>query len=310
MGLARGGTLDALSRVYVAWPALFAAVVAALALGRLIGPLHGPAWILASVGLVTFALVNLRLPGLPLLCVGVILNAVVISSNGGDMPVSAWAARKAGVPVGEIETSRFHTVADSGTSLRVLGDILPLPTPGAAAVVSLGDVLMAAGLGLFGGVAPVRARRTLQARVVAGLARPRRTAAPPGARQPAGNSPGDDPPDLSLGVLSLTEDSLTEDGSADAGLAADDPAPPAPPAPRTPAAPAAPAGDDVSALGDTLDAEAEAEAGPAAGAEPPPADQSRSDQPPVADVPLGRTEAEGPDRAPATGRPPGELPVT
>ncbi|WP_232295123.1 DUF5317 domain-containing protein [Parafrankia sp. EUN1f] len=176
MGLARGGTLDALSRVYVARPPLFVAAVAVLAVGRLIGPLHGPAWILASASLVVFTLTNRRLPGLGLLCAGVILNAVVINANGGDMPVSAWAADRAGVPIEEVTASHFHTVADSQTSLRLLSDILPLPMPGSAAVVSFGDVLMAAGLGLFGGVGPVRARRTLQSRMVAGLDRPRRTA--------------------------------------------------------------------------------------------------------------------------------------
>ncbi|WP_235497697.1 MULTISPECIES: DUF5317 domain-containing protein [unclassified Frankia] len=176
MGLARGGTLDALSRVYVARPPLFVAAVAVLAVGRLIGPLHGPAWILASACLVVFTLTNRRLPGLGLLCAGVILNAAVINANGGDMPVSAWAADRAGVPIEEITASHFHTVADSQTSLRLLSDILPLPMPGSAAVVSFGDVLMAAGLGLFGGVGPARARRTLQARMVAGLDRPRRTA--------------------------------------------------------------------------------------------------------------------------------------
>ncbi|WP_018502278.1 DUF5317 family protein [Parafrankia discariae] len=184
VGLARGGTLDALSRVHVARPWLFVGVVVVLAVGRLVGALHSPAWILATAGLVVFAVANRRLPGLPLLCAGVLLNALVISANGGDMPVSAWAADRAGVSVQSIRDSHFHTVAGEGTSLRLISDILPLPTPGAPAAVSLGDVLMAAGLGMFGAVAPVRARRTLQARLAAGLARPRRPGGDPGADGP------------------------------------------------------------------------------------------------------------------------------
>lgn len=179
VGLARGGTLDALSRVHVARPWVFVGVLVVLAVGRLVGALHSPAWILASAGLVVFAVANRRLPGLPLLCAGVLLNALVISANSGDMPVSAWAADRAGVSVQSIRDSHFHTVAGGDTSLRLISDILPLPTPGAPAVVSLGDVLMAAGLGMFGAVAPVRARRTLQARLAAGLARPRRAAGAP-----------------------------------------------------------------------------------------------------------------------------------
>ncbi|OHV46918.1 hypothetical protein BBK14_01290 [Parafrankia soli] len=199
VGLARGGTLDALSRVHVARPWLFVGVLVVLAVGRLVGALHSPAWILASAGLVVFAVANRRLPGLPLLCAGVLLNALVISANSGDMPVSAWAADRAGVSVQSIHDSHFHTVAGGDTSLRLISDILPLPTPGAPAVVSLGDVLMAAGLGMFGAVAPVRARRTLQARLAAGLARPRRAAGAPdtdghGADDSDGDGdgPGDD----------------------------------------------------------------------------------------------------------------------
>ncbi|WP_230204756.1 DUF5317 domain-containing protein [Parafrankia elaeagni] len=226
MGLARGGTLDALSRVYIARPLLFVGVVAVLAFGRLVGPLHSPAWILASAGLLAFALTNSRLPGLPLLCAGVILNAVVISANGGDMPVSEWGADRAGVPVEDIRSSDFHTVADSGTSLRLLSDILPLPTPAAPAVVSLGDVLMAAGLGLFGGVAPVRARRTLQARLAATLGRPRRSTPAPFDPDPQGHGDSDSRAPGPQDGNSLDEDQYDEpdDGPADDIALEDDPA--------------------------------------------------------------------------------------
>ncbi|WP_231861358.1 MULTISPECIES: DUF5317 domain-containing protein [Frankia] len=170
VGLARGGTLGALARVHVLRPWLFAAVVLVLAVGGLVPALHSPAWIVAAVLAALFAGMNNRLPGLGLLVTGIIANAAVITANGGQMPVSLWGADRAGVPIDDILTSAFHTPAGDGTSLRLLSDIIPLPFPGAPAVVSIGDVAMAAALGLFGAVTPVRAWRTLRARRQAALA--------------------------------------------------------------------------------------------------------------------------------------------
>ncbi|WP_236706078.1 MULTISPECIES: DUF5317 domain-containing protein [Frankia] len=170
VGLARGGTLGALARVHVLRPWLFAAVVLVLAVGGLVPALHSPAWIVAAVLAALFAGMNNRLPGLGLLVTGIIANAAVITANGGQMPVSLWGAGRAGVSIDDILTSAFHTPAGDGTSLRLLSDIIPLPFPGAPAVVSIGDVAMAAALGLFGAVTPVRAWRTLRARRQAALA--------------------------------------------------------------------------------------------------------------------------------------------
>ncbi|WP_235947149.1 DUF5317 domain-containing protein [Candidatus Frankia alpina] len=169
VGLARGGTLGALARVHVLRPWLFVAVILVLAVGGLVPALHSPAWIVAAVLAALFAGMNNRLPGLGLLVTGIIANAAVITVNGGQMPVSLWGAGKAGVPIGDILTSAFHSPAGDGTSLRLLSDIIPLPFPGAPAVVSVGDVAMAAALGLFGAVTPVRAWRTLRARRQAAL---------------------------------------------------------------------------------------------------------------------------------------------
>ncbi|WP_232291782.1 DUF5317 domain-containing protein [Frankia sp. QA3] len=174
VGLARGGTLGALARVHVLRPWLFAAVILVLAVGGLVPALHSPAWIVAAVLAALFAGMNNRLPGLGLLVTGIIANAAVITANGGQMPVSLWGADRAGVPIDDILASAFHSPAGDGTSLRLLSDIIPLPFPGVPAVVSIGDVAIAAALGLFGAVTPVRAWRTLQARRQGAL-----TGAPP-----------------------------------------------------------------------------------------------------------------------------------
>ncbi|CAO5182669.1 Integral membrane protein [Frankia sp. AiPs1] len=170
VGLARGGTLSALARVHVQRPWLFAALVLVLAVGGLVPDLHGPAWIVAAVLAALFAGMNNRLPGLGLLVAGIIANAAVITANGGQMPVSLWQAQHAGVPIKDIMTSAFHTPADGGTRLRLLSDIIPFAFPGVPAVLSVGDVVIAAALAVFGAVTPVRAWRTLQARRNAALA--------------------------------------------------------------------------------------------------------------------------------------------
>jgi hypothetical protein len=170
VGLTRGGTLSALARVHVYRPWLFAGLVLVLAVGGLVPALHSPAWILAAVLAALFAGMNNRLPGLGLLLAGIIANAAAITANGGEMPVSLWGARRAGVPIDDILVSAFHTPAGDGTNLRLLSDIIPFPFPGVHAVVSVGDVAIAAALGVFGAVTPIRAWRTLQARRNAALA--------------------------------------------------------------------------------------------------------------------------------------------
>lgn len=163
-GLLRGGSLDALGRVRVFRPWLLIAAIAALVIGRVIDGTFAAGWVAATVLLALFAAANIRLPGLGLVLVGVALNTAVIVANGGQMPVSMSAADRAGVSVHSIVTSTTLDPADRRTVLRPVGDVVPLAVPHVQSVVSAGDVLVAAGIGLFGALAPVRARRTLDAR--------------------------------------------------------------------------------------------------------------------------------------------------
>jgi hypothetical protein len=178
IGLVRGGTLDALGRIQISRPLLFGAALLALAVGRLVPALHAAGWILATMLIALFTAANRRLPGLHLLLIGITLNAIVITANGGKMPVSLWGADRAGVPSADIRASDYHTPSGADTVLRPATDVIPLAFPSVPAVLSIGDVFIASGLGLFGAVAPVRARRTLAARR-RGRAAHRRTAAAP-----------------------------------------------------------------------------------------------------------------------------------
>jgi len=162
----RGGTLDALGRIRVRLGWLAVGVVLALVLAALVDGAQTVGWVAAAVLAAVLAAANRRIPGLFLLFVGLALNAAVISVNHGRMPVSTAAISSAGLVRDDVESSRHHLVAGDGTRLRALDDKIPFPFWGTPTALSAGDVLIASGVALFAGLAPVRANRTLRARGV------------------------------------------------------------------------------------------------------------------------------------------------
>ncbi len=116
-------------------------------------PVYRAALVLAAGPAAVFLLRNRRLPGVGLLAAGLLLNAVVVLANGA-MPVSAYAAARAGVPAAAVEAIRVgadprHESAGARTRLRLLGDVVPVPTPLRREVLSPGDCVAAAGLALL-----------------------------------------------------------------------------------------------------------------------------------------------------------------
>ncbi|MHB1018426.1 MAG: DUF5317 family protein [Coriobacteriia bacterium] len=82
---------------------------------------------------------------------GIVLNVFVIGLNGG-MPVSMRSVSEIGVSRDAAEVIMgddcLHIVLDGETTLAALGDVIAVPGPDwCRAVVSLGDLLLAAGLG-------------------------------------------------------------------------------------------------------------------------------------------------------------------
>lgn len=128
---------------------------------------------LSALAALAFCLRNIRLAGVPLVALGLLGNALVVSLNGA-MPVSLVAAARANVPIVEIAAGddARHSIAGSDTTWRALGDAIPVPLPWRPEVVSPGDALIAAGLGEF---------------VLLGM-RPRRRTTSPAARNPAAGS--------------------------------------------------------------------------------------------------------------------------
>jgi hypothetical protein len=151
----RGGRLDGLTQ---AEPRLLPALLVGLALEGAAALATALGWVSGAVPAVTllglaalllFAAANHRLPGMLLIGLGVLCNLAVIGLNGG-MPVTEGARERAGQVVTNPPPERpdaRHVRVDSGTRLRLLGDVLavrPFRT-----VVSVGDIAQYAGVFLL-----------------------------------------------------------------------------------------------------------------------------------------------------------------
>jgi hypothetical protein len=161
-GLLRRGNLANLSqlRLRAVW-----LILVALLIQLAIFPL-GPRGPIVQVGvpylhllsyglLLAFVVVNRRHPEILAMGVGLLLNLIVIAVNGGYMPASPTALRRAGLPDAaaalEAGLGQGNTVLmGEGTRLNLLGDFLYLPgwVPLASAF-SVGDVLLGAGLAVL-----------------------------------------------------------------------------------------------------------------------------------------------------------------
>ena len=106
--------------------------------------------IVAAIAVGWFMALNRGRPGLGLAIGGLALNAVVILLNSG-MPVSLAAVERAGVPLSRVplDTDPLREELTTETTLSWLGEAVPLALPIRPAVVSPGDVLVAAGGALF-----------------------------------------------------------------------------------------------------------------------------------------------------------------
>jgi hypothetical protein len=146
-----GGRLSAVERLPVHGLMLLLLALAILFLGEVLGwlglpagPLYALALGLSGLLVGCFMLVNHSVTGTGLIAAGLFLNALVVGLNGA-MPVSAYAAARAGVGTAAVADGR-HEAANSHTRLRLLGDTIPVALPLRPEVDSVGDLLAAAGL--------------------------------------------------------------------------------------------------------------------------------------------------------------------
>lgn len=157
IAVVRGGRLVNLGQIELrAWWLLFLALV--LQLGtRLLPDDEGYDWLGVSLVLLSFVLLmvlvllNRSKPGMWIAGLGVLMNFLVIALNGG-MPVLAGAAEVAsGFTVGDpdLAGSFKHVLLDDSSRLTFLADVIPLRLAGIGEVISLGDILLALGLGVY-----------------------------------------------------------------------------------------------------------------------------------------------------------------
>ena len=95
--------------------------------------------------LLAFAAVNIRVPGMVLVLIGLACNFAVIAANGG-MPVRAETLRDSGQDVVlALEGAVKHHLMTDQDALTFLGDVIAVPQPIGQAI-SVGDVFMYVGL--------------------------------------------------------------------------------------------------------------------------------------------------------------------
>ncbi|MGP8180237.1 MAG: DUF5317 family protein [Acidimicrobiales bacterium] len=160
-GWVTGGSGRALSELRFQHPSLVVGAVAAQAALELPGIRGLPSGLRFAIVVVTYLVVawwlfeNVRASsggsrfGLGLVEVGWTLNLLAIIPNRG-MPVSESALKRAGIaPSTSVTVGHLskHVPLNHGTVLRALGDVIPLSW--FRSVISIGDIMMAVGIGLL-----------------------------------------------------------------------------------------------------------------------------------------------------------------
>ncbi|MCY7364394.1 MAG: DUF5317 domain-containing protein [Frankiaceae bacterium] len=148
VGWLRGGSLDRLGSHPLRARALVVLALLVQLVGTLVGgPLHPVGLAVSAALVVAFLARNRGLRGTGLVALGLLANALVVGLNGA-MPVRLEAAARAGTGVQALVLGDTrHELEGPATRLRLLGDVIPVPLPVRPEVVSVGDVLVAAGLG-------------------------------------------------------------------------------------------------------------------------------------------------------------------
>lgn len=153
----RGGRLVNLGDIELqAWWLLFVAL--ALQFGtRLLPDDEDLAWVGVSMVLLSFVLLmfmvifNRSKPGMAIAGMGVLMNFIVIAANGG-MPVLAGAAEVASgftVSSPDLAGTYKHVLLGETSRLTFFADVIPIRLGGIGEVISLGDIFLALGLGVF-----------------------------------------------------------------------------------------------------------------------------------------------------------------
>jgi hypothetical protein len=150
-GLLRGGSLEALASTRFAATAFLLAgfglqIAASLWPGERSAEVSLIILVTSNLLVGIFLVANRHLPGVLIGGAGLLLNLAVIVFNGA-MPVSRSALSAAGASTSASPSGFKHEVAGDQTLMPWLGDVIAIP--GAGLILSIGDVLLAIGIGIL-----------------------------------------------------------------------------------------------------------------------------------------------------------------
>ena len=160
VALLRGGTLRNFAALPLRWAPLAILAFALQPLTFLVlaeipwlARATVPLYLLSMALLCAWVARNWRIPGMPLIAAGLLMNLLALAANGGHMPVDPAAARVAGLYddlAGLDAAASKHALADGQVRLWLLTDIVGLPKAlPFAPVWSLGDIVLTAGIALL-----------------------------------------------------------------------------------------------------------------------------------------------------------------
>ena len=129
--------------------------------------------ILSQVALVLLVILNHHLPGAKLLALGVVLNTTVMVANGGWMPITPEMNHfvhpdRVVEELDRAPNSKGIILPCTETRLWILSDIVRVKVPWRRTVVSIGDLVVLAGIAQFIFQATSRKQTPLPASVTAG----------------------------------------------------------------------------------------------------------------------------------------------
>ncbi len=164
IGFLTGGSLKSVSQFRIRYLplAVAAVVIQILIFSPILGTrefIHdiGPYIHIATLLMTMFVMAkNFHIPGMPVVLLGALLNAIVIIANGGFMPSPESALDNAGLlesvqsnEGGGDRVLSNSTIADDDTRLRFLGDVISVPQGiPLSNVYSIGDLVLAVGVGI------------------------------------------------------------------------------------------------------------------------------------------------------------------
>jgi len=161
VALLRGGTLRNFAALPIRWAPLAIAGFALQPLTFLVlAQIPALAWATTPIYLLSMALLcawvalNWRIPGMPLIAAGLLMNLLAVVANGGHMPVYPDAARLAGryYDLAGLDplVSKHQLALDGQVRLWLLTDIIGLPAGVPFAPIwSPGDIVLTAGIALL-----------------------------------------------------------------------------------------------------------------------------------------------------------------